>query len=64
MRKQKPTQSVPLVFPRADPAELAKFDPRTKECTMNCGPHRLDPRGEKERRFLCEDCYTVEVKND
>ncbi|EPC3890780.1 hypothetical protein ACRZHT_005534 [Citrobacter braakii] len=27
---------------RADPAELAAFDPDTKVCTMNCGPHALD----------------------
>jgi hypothetical protein len=29
-----------LHFTRADPAALARFDPKTKLCTMNCGPHR------------------------
>lgn len=47
-------------FPRADPAALAAFDPRTKACTMNCGPSNEDPRSPEERRFLCPDCETVE----
>lgn len=47
-------------FPRADPAALAAFDPRTKVCTMNCGPSLDDPRSPEERRFLCTDCETVE----
>ena len=47
-----------IEWPRADPATLAKFDPGTKFCTMNCGPHRDDQRSEEERRFLCEDCLT------
>ena len=51
-----------LTFPRADPAELDRFDPETKRCTMNCGPHRDDPRSEKERRFLCDECETVAQK--
>lgn len=45
-----------IEFQRADPEELAKFDPTTKVCTMNCGPHVLDPRTTKERKFLCADC--------
>lgn len=47
----------PLVFTRADPAELARFDPATKICTMNCGAHRDDPRSWQERQLLCEDCW-------
>jgi hypothetical protein len=54
MKKHQPSQ--PIVFQRADPAALAGFDPRTKCCTMNCGPHRDDPRTATERQFLCEDC--------
>lgn len=53
----------PIEWPRADPAELAKFDVRTKACTMNCGPSSLDQRTEKERRFLCDDCLTREAPN-
>ena len=45
-----------LHFPRADPAELAAFDPSTRYCTMNCGPHRDDPRTNAERKLLCGDC--------
>jgi hypothetical protein len=49
MIRRKPTQpSQPLTFHRADPKELARFDPNTKHCTMNCGPHRLDPRSAAE----------------
>ena len=44
------------LFPRADPALLADFDERTKECDMQCGAHALDPRSSKERKFLCGDC--------
>lgn len=47
----------PLVFTRADPAELAKFDPRSKACSMNCGPHADDPRTRAERMFLCPECH-------
>lgn len=48
-----------LVFQRANPAELAKFDPATKRCTMNCGPSMADPRSADERQFLCDDCAAV-----
>lgn len=48
--------SRPIVFPRADPNQLALFDARTKQCNMNCGRHRDDPRSDKERLFLCDDC--------
>jgi hypothetical protein len=47
---------MPLQWPRADPAALAAFDPSTKLCTMNCGPHRDDPRTRAERKLLCGDC--------
>ena len=47
-----------IVWPRADPKALAAFDPSTKTCLMNCGPHRDDPRSAAERRFLCPDCLT------
>lgn len=46
-----------LDWPRADPGALAEFDPATKICVMNCGPHISDPRTNKERKFLCDDCY-------
>ena len=60
MKKQKVTIAPqPIVFPRADPEALAAFDPRTKVCQMNCGPHRDDPRSPKERLFLCGDCWDV-----
>lgn len=52
MHKQNP----PIHFTRAEPADLEGFDPSTKLCTMNCGPHRDDPRSYAERKFLCEDC--------
>ena len=47
---------MPLQWPRADPAALAAFDPSTKLCTMNCGPHRDDPRTRAECKLLCGDC--------
>lgn len=47
---------MPLQWPRANPAALARFDPKTKRCTMNCGPHRDDPRTDAERKLLCGDC--------
>ena len=50
------TACMPLQWPRADPAALAAFDPSTKLCTMNCGPHRDDPRTRAERKLLCGDC--------
>jgi len=46
----------PIEWERADPAALASFDPATKTCDMNCGPHGLDPRSRKERLFLCDLC--------
>lgn len=53
-KKQLP--ATPIEFSRADPAELTKFDPSTKVCTMNCGGHRDDPRDYVERKLLCDDC--------
>lgn len=55
-----PQPAQPIEWPRADPAELAKFDPSTKVCGMNCGPHSLDPRSRVERLFLCDDCWPEE----
>jgi len=52
-------QSLPFSFPRAEPDKMNGFDPTTKVCTMNCGPHRDDPRSEAERKFLCDDCLTA-----
>ncbi|MDH4602403.1 hypothetical protein [Pseudomonas syringae] len=43
-------------WPRADPVALAAFDPASKTCMMNCGPHGLDPRSREERKLLCDDC--------
>jgi hypothetical protein len=43
-------------WPRSDPSELEKFDPRTKQCTMNCGQSGLDPRSKKEVLFQCDEC--------
>ncbi|TPG89835.1 hypothetical protein EAH72_31140 [Pseudomonas caspiana] len=57
--KVKPTQPAaekPIEWPRAAPAALDQFDPATKTCNMNCGPHAHDPRSRKERLFLCDDC--------
>lgn len=60
--KVKPAQAetaeaaAPIEWPRADPDALAAFDPATKVCTMNCGPHARDPRSREERLFLCTDC--------
>jgi hypothetical protein len=56
MKRQDKPKRTPIALERADPAELAKFDPDLKICTMNCGPHIGDPRSEIERRFLCTDC--------
>lgn len=50
----------PIDWQRADPEALSHFDPATKRCTMNCGPHRADPRTWQERKFLCGDCWIVE----
>lgn len=57
MKRVKPAPPPPIIFPRADPKALAKLDPATKVCVMNCGPHILDPRDAKERKFLCDECY-------
>lgn len=59
--KKKPViqEYKPIEFPRADLKALVEFDPRTKRCSMNCGPHRQDTRSDKERLFLCGDCYTI-----
>lgn len=62
------TAAPPIVWERTDPAKLAAFNPDTKVCTMNCGPHQDDPRGSKERKFQCGDCQmeapNEEVKGD
>ena len=55
-KKQAPIIHHQLVFERVDPELLKNFDMSTKRCAMNCGPHAQDPRSEKERVFLCEDC--------
>ena len=57
--KAKPPEEKPIEWTRADPAELAKFDPASKVCTMNCGPSGLDPRSRAERLFLCDDCEVI-----
>lgn len=46
----------PIQWPRADPAELAKFDPATKYCDLNCGQSTHDPRLWKECLYLCDLC--------
>lgn len=61
--KRATTTAQPIVLERTDPAKLAAFDQSTKVCTMNCGPHRDDPRGSKERKFQCGDCLTMEAPN-
>jgi hypothetical protein len=58
-RKPKASPRAPLVFTRADPEALRRFDPSTKRCVMNCGPHVDDPRTHVERMFLCDDCWPV-----
>lgn len=57
---RRPLPYQPIQFTRADPEQLAKFDPATRYCHMNCGPHRDDPREREERMFLCGDCYEVD----
>ncbi len=61
--RQRPGQAsapaAPMVWPRADPVALARFDPRTKVCSMNCGPSADDPRTPAERALLCNDCWVV-----
>lgn len=63
MTKRHTPAPVPITFTRADPAALAAFDPTSKVCVMNCGPHRGDPRTPAERRLLCEDCVPREQYN-
>jgi len=63
-RQPKPHPTEPIQFPRADHAALARFDPSTATCTMNCGPHRQDPRTAAERRFLCGDCLKAPAARD
>ena len=46
---------------RADPNALRQFDPSTKYCHMNCGPHRDDPRSAAERQLLCTDCHPAQA---
>lgn len=46
-----------IAWPRADAAAVAEFDPTTKVCVMNCGPHDDDPRSDKERKLLCDECW-------
>jgi len=55
-KRAPPAPEQPIVWERADPAALAKFDPATKTCTMNCGKHAHDPRSYKELKFMCDDC--------
>lgn len=43
-------------YPRAKPEDLENFDPKSKACSMNCGPASDDPRSSAERKFLCTDC--------
>lgn len=52
----------PIEFRRTDPDELAKFDPSTKICTMNCGQRSDDPRSPAECKMLCDDCQKVSPK--
>lgn len=59
-RSARTTRSTAVEWPRADPGDLAKFDPATKQCVQNCGPHKHDPRCAKERMFLCADCVSFE----
>lgn len=60
MKNERETKPAPAIeFHRADPAELARFDPATKRCTMNCGPSRKNPRTDAERKFLCDDCVNI-----
>ena len=63
MKKREPKAYKPIEFKRADPDKLATFDQKTKVCTMNCGPHRDDPRDDRERKFLCDECLIREVHN-
>ena len=56
-RHARPTPPAAAIrWPRADPAALAAFDPRSKHCVMNCGPATDDPRTAAERKLLCDEC--------
>jgi len=57
-RRDQPADA-PMVFPRANPQALARFDPATKICTMNCGPSMSDQRTRAERVFLCDECIAT-----
>ncbi len=62
MSKQRmPLLAPPMEWPRADPEALAKFNPASKVCTMNCGPSTDDPRTWQERLLLCTDCLPREA---
>ena len=61
-RNDKFPWGLPVEFQRADPDELAKFDPSTKICTMNCGQRSDDPRSSAECRLLCDDCQQASPK--
>lgn len=50
-----------IEFKRVPAELLVGFDPNSKRCTMNCGPCLGDPRTDKERKFLCSDCETLDV---
>ena len=56
MAKKEAAIARPIEWPRAESGALDGFDPSTKVCTMNCGPHREDPRSDAERKYLCDDC--------
>lgn len=55
-KRAQPALESPIEWERADPAALARFDPSTKTCDMNCGKHGLDPRSREELLFLCDLC--------
>ena len=55
------TPRTPPNWPRANPDELANFNPNTKVCTMNCDPHIDNPRTREERLFLCDECLTIQT---
>ncbi|MCP1515543.1 hypothetical protein OKW09_005314 [Pseudomonas rhodesiae] len=50
-------------WPRADPVALAAFDPATRACTINYGPHGLDPRSREEWKLLCDDCVPYQCRH-
>lgn len=59
LRPERASLCAPMQWPRADPAARARFDPRTKVCSMNCGPSTEDRRNATERAFLCDECWQV-----